>query len=126
MRVALLLLVSVDYLAACSPQGPEVEVVVPHVKEPVTRVFFHAEAIAAAIYSQIGVRVLWRAAGGANPSCEKRGMLHRIVMVPEHIHRFPSRSRGHRISRAKQGSCLTVFMDRQKDLVAAQPTTALT
>ncbi len=126
MRVALLLLISVDYLAARSLQGPVVEVVVPHVEQSLARVFYHAESIAGAIYSEIGVRVVWRAAGATNLSCGKRRMHHIIVLEFSWSTStdFHAGALAIALPYAKQGSCLTVFMDRLRDLAASQPTTA--
>jgi hypothetical protein len=125
MRLALCLLLAAP-AAARQPHGPIAEIFVPHVNQPLDRIFFQAEGVATRIYSAIGVQLRWRTSSPSEAGCAKV-VMRRIILVrlswetPADYHpgamaiAFPYNA---------AGTCLTVFVDRIEPMVNAAPITA--
>jgi hypothetical protein len=120
----LLILTAISAMAR-TPDGPVVEVFLPHVNQPLDRVFYQAQGIAEGIYARIGMHVVWRVAAASQGSCGKRPGRQRIVVEFswQTAADFHPGATAVAFPYAAEGKCLTVFMDRLEHLVAARPTT---
>ena len=116
MRLVPCLLFLVQLLVARSCEAPSVEVLVPPVVPSMARVFYHAQGIAAAIYSQIGVEVDWRNKLSRLEHCSipvimswnTPASLHPGAMAFSELY-------------ATGGGSITVLLDRLKPMVENNP-----
>src|SRR5262249_867355 len=111
-------------LAVCQSETPLVEVYYPRVDPLMAPAFYHAQSIAAEIFSQIGVRVQSRRAKRHYPELTKSPI--RCAILVNFSWDTPSNSYpgalGVSYPYAAGGGCVTVFMDRLKPIVDHSPT----
>ena len=124
MRVILCLFYALPPLAICQIQTPVVEVYCPRVDPPMAVAFYHAQNIAAEVFSQIGVRVQWRLARRLHREIANVPMNCAILL--DFSWETPSNSHPGALAvsypYAAGCGCVTVFMDRFKPVVERSPT----
>ena len=125
MQFVVCLLCALPLLAVRHSDAPVVEIFVPAVAPPMAVTFYHAQSIAAEIYSRIGVRLRWRRASMPKPGRSK-GLAHCTILMdfswntPSNLHPGAMAvSNPYLVG----NTCVTVFMDRLK-LVGEQNPTA--
>lgn len=123
MRFFLCLLCASPLLAAHAAEVQFVDVIVPAVRQPMIVAVYHAEGIAAQIYSEIGVRLRWpRALHGREPLMKP---MHCTIVVafswntPSTVH--PGALALSNPYAAGGAAHVTLFMDRVEPMVDSNP-----
>src|SRR3954451_5183670 len=104
--------------------GATIEVFVPTVPDSRLDVpFMSARAIVTRIYSDIGIRVIWRSAASPPRGCSKAPLHRNIVVVFGTANRqqVSDMALAYANPLATEGSCVTVLIDRVRDLVRLNP-----
>jgi hypothetical protein len=126
MRFLSCLLITLSAVAA-SPGQPVVEIFVPPVSGiDFVRTFAGARGLVNEIYSQIGVRVLWRSARSAPSGCVKEAMHWKIILslqaaTPEGV---SANAMAFTLPYATKGPCVKLLMDRLTPAVSLNPAEA--
>jgi hypothetical protein len=124
MHISVCLLMITAVAGALRADGPAVEVFVPNIPDSRLDVpFLTARATVTKIYSEMGIRVIWRSAASRPRACVKAPLHRNIVVV------FASASRQQVSDMAlayanpfeTEGPCVTVLIDRVTELVRRNP-----
>jgi len=126
MRFFLCLAVSTGFAAGLQ-NHPVVEVYLPPVSgSNIDQVFIRARQIVGDVYSEIGFRVVWRAAGSHPPGCKTEPLHQKIVVAvlaatPREIVEWAF---AYSNPYATDGPCVKLLMDRLRPAIHRSPLTA--
>jgi hypothetical protein len=124
MHISVCLLMITAAAGILRADGPTVEVFAPNVPDSRLDVpLMTARAIATKIYSEIGIRVIWRSAAARPRGCSKAPQHRNIVVV--FATASPQKTTDMAVAYANpfatDGPCVTVLIDRVRDLVRRNP-----